>query len=442
MTDIILSFDTEDFTSAYAAEAVYDEAEILRSEGVKGGFCLVGLFAQQLQNWGKTHIVEALQHHVVGNHSYGHTVHPTINEYTDLADFDAAQKECLRQERESVEMIQQATKNAPIIFSCPPGNQKSYVAMYTYADMGCPIYADTVCDTPDGNGVFYCNIYQTRYTYMLEGALKKLNTEEGIREILDQLATHKRAIIYHHPHYALVSECWDVLNYRKKNLYPFGQWKECKRRKPYVTRNFYAGLKRLIQMIKADPRFRITNYEELAKTLAQEEQRVVTKEMIPGLAASLQKEFFPVTDPCSLSISDMFLACRDLLLGKAEHICGKVYGFLERPTAITEAVTLSREDVVRSAEVMDASRFLPNKIMVGGKEIGPADWMRAAMEVLQGRETVTIQPGPQLPSLDCMPSLRDCEFTRSRWMQSDDFKDNYLSERLRLQAWTMRFLKQ
>lgn len=441
MTDIIFSFDTEDFTSAYAADAVYEEAEILRKEGVKGGFCLVGLFAQQLQNWGKTEIMEALRHHVIGNHSYGHTVHPTINEYTDLADFDEAQAECLRQETESVNLIHKATGNAPVVFSCPPGNQKSYVAMYTYADMGCPIYADTVCDTPDGEGVFYCNIYQTRYTYMLEGKLRALNTEEGIREILDQLATQKRAIIYHHPHYALVSECWDTLNYKKENLYPFGQWLESKRRDPEITKNFYAGLKRLIQMIKADPRFRITNYEELAEELAQEGQRIVTKEIIPSLATSLKTEFFPVTDPCSLSISDMFLACRGLLLGEEVHVCGKVYGFLEQPAAITEETTLSREDMIRSAEAMDVSRFLPSRIKVGEQKIGPGDWLRAAMEILQGKETVTIQPGPQLPSLDCMPSLRDCDFTKSRWMQSDDFQDNYLSERLRLQAWTMRFLK-
>jgi len=441
MTDIIFSFDTEDFTSAYAADAVYEEAEILRKEGVKGGFCLVGLFAQQLQNWGKSAIMEALQHHVIGNHSYGHTLHPTINEYTDLEDFDEAQKECLRQETESGELIKKAVSGKPLVFGCPPGNQKSYVAMYTYADLGYPIYADTYCDTPDGDGMFYCNIYQTRYTYMLESSFKKLNTEEGIREILDQLATKKRAIIYHHPHYALVSECWDVLNYKKENLRPFGQWEECKRREPEVTQNFYAGLKRLIQMIKADPRFRITNYEELAEELAQEQQRVVGIADIPSLSASLQKEFFPVTDPCSLSISDMFLACRDLLLGKTEHICGKVYGFLAQPAAITEAATLSREEMIRSAEAMDVSRFLPDRIKVGSQEIGPGDWLRAAMEVLKGAETVTIQPGPQLPSLDCAPSLRDCDFTKYRWMQSDDFQDNYLSERLRLQAWTMRFLK-
>ncbi|MBR6729541.1 MAG: polysaccharide deacetylase family protein, partial [Clostridia bacterium] len=340
MTDIIFSFDTEDFTSSYAADAVYAEAEILRKEGVKGGFCLVGLFAKQLKSWGKTDIMEALQHHIIGNHSYGHTLHPTINEYTDLADFDEAQQECLRQETESESLIQAAVHNAPVMFACPPGNQKSYVAMYTYADMGYPIYADTVCDTPDGQGVFYCNIYHTQYTYMLESSFKALDSEESIRNILDKLATQKRAIIYTHPHYALVTECWDSVNYKKENLHPFGKWQECKRRDSEATERFYVGLTRLIQMIKQDKRFRITNYEALAETLAAEGERIVTKEDIPVLSAALNKEFFPVLEPCSLSISDMFLACRDLLLGEKEHKCGKVYGFLEQPFAITEETVL------------------------------------------------------------------------------------------------------
>ena len=109
MTDIILSFDTEDFTSNEAADAIYREAEILREEGVKGCFCLVGLLAKQLENWGRTDVLEALKHHEVASHSYGHTLHPTINEYTDIEDFEEAKKEVIRQETKAVQMICHAT---------------------------------------------------------------------------------------------------------------------------------------------------------------------------------------------------------------------------------------------------------------------------------------------------------------------------------------------
>lgn len=100
MTEILFSFDTQDFTSSYSADGIIGEAEILREEGIKGGFCIVGLLEKQLLNWERQDVIEALSHHIIGNHSCGHSFHPTINEYTDLEDFDEAEQEVLRQENE------------------------------------------------------------------------------------------------------------------------------------------------------------------------------------------------------------------------------------------------------------------------------------------------------------------------------------------------------
>ena len=442
MTEILFSFDTEDFTSSYSADGIIGEAEILREEGIKGGFCIVGLLAKQLINWERHDVMEALSHHIIGNHSYGHSFHPTINEYTDLEDYDEALKEVLRQENESVELIKKATNNAPVIFACPPGNQKSYVAMYAYADMGCPIYADTVCDLPDGGGMFYCNIYQTRYTYMLESSFKNLESDETIKKVLDDLATKKRAIIYSHPHYAVLRDCWDALNYKKVNQREFGDWIQGEKRTPEQTEYFYNGFRRMVQLIKEDKRFKITNYEELLEKINSEGTRVVKREDIPTIYNAIQKEFYPVKNPCSLSISDIFLACCDFLSGKNEHVCGKVYGFLDTPYAVEKEVILSADDIKESVKNIDTTRFLPTEIKVGDKTIGPADWLRAAMEVIIGAETVTVKPAPALPSLDAIPTLRDCNFTKYRWVQSDEFEDKFLSKRLKLQCWTMRFMKE
>ena len=82
MTDIIFSFDTEDFTSNRAADAILEEAQLFTEEGVRGCFCLVGLLAEQLVNWGRTDVLDALKNHEINSHTYGHTLHPMINEYT------------------------------------------------------------------------------------------------------------------------------------------------------------------------------------------------------------------------------------------------------------------------------------------------------------------------------------------------------------------------
>lgn len=438
MTDIIFSFDTEDFTSNTAADAIYREAEILREEGVRGGFCVVGLLASQLMKWGRTDVLEALKHHDILSHSYGHTLHPTINEYTDLEDFDEAYRMLIQQETQALEMIREFTGGAPILGACPPGNQKSYVAMYGYADLGLPLYSDTFCDTPAGKGTFYCNIYQTGYTFGMEAFLQE-SGEEYMRQVLDKLAQNERAICYTHPNMALYREFWDVVNFRKENKYPFGEWKEAARRSEEETERFYDSIRRFVRMIKADGRFRITSYSELVKELAKESVRVITRQEIPVIREQLEREWAPIAGP-SYSIADVFLACRELLLGADSHTCDKVYGFLKAPYSITEEVELTAAEVIQAAEEMDAVRFLPPVICAGGKQIGPADWLRAALAVLCGEEVVTIRPGIQMPCLDHMPELRDAAF-RGKWMQSDSMEDRYLSERLRLQAWTMRHLE-
>lgn len=97
---------------------------------------MVGLVAEQLMKWSRRDVIEALSHYEVGLHSYGHTLHPTINEYTDIEDFYAARKEFLRQETRTLSLMNRAAGRDRFNASCPPGNQHSYVSMYGYADLG------------------------------------------------------------------------------------------------------------------------------------------------------------------------------------------------------------------------------------------------------------------------------------------------------------------
>ena len=438
-TEIIFSFDTEDFTSCTAQDAVVREAEILQKEGIRGGFCVVGLLAKQMMAWGREDVREALRHHDVLNHSYGHSLHPTINEYTDTEDFSVAHDKVIREESESMRLITAFTGRTDILGACPPGNQKSYAAMYAYADMGLPIYADTFCDTPDGRGTFYCNIYHIQYTFCMESFFKD-DSEEGMKRILDHLATKRRAICYTHPNCAMYSEFWDIVNYYKENKHPFGEWEEAPRRPLADTERFYESLRRFIRMIKADERFCIIDYRTLAARLQKEEPRRITLADIPAIKRALTKDFAPIASP-SLSLSDVFLACRNFLLGESAHVCGKVYGFLSTPCAITAPITVTREEMCASAASIDADGFLPPAIRVGSHTLGPADWMMAALEILSGADSAGLLPRPQLPSLDMLPSVKAAAF-RGGWVQSDSFLDEYLSDRLRLQSWTLRFAEE
>ena len=437
MTDILFCLDTEDFTSNHAADAIRDEAEIFRSEGVRACFFVVGLLARQLMAWGRNDVLAALSHHEIGAHSYGHTLHPTINEYTDVADFDAARNEVVRQETLGHGYIRAATGTERIRTFCPPGNQKSYVAMYAYADMGASVYADTFCDTEDCRGAFYCDLFHVNYSFCMEDELFAAD-ESHMREILDRLAHRKRAVIYTHPHKALYSVHWDQPNYYKENLVPFGRWIEPPRRPPEETETFYRNMRRLVRLVKADPRFRITSCGELADELARRPVRTVTRADVPALRSWIAGGLRPTEGEGSLSLTDLFHACRALLSGAERHVCGRTRGFLEAPRGLTGARTVTGRALRESACALPADGFLPPEIWVDGAPMGPADWLRAALDVLAGAEETAVRPGPQLPSLDVLPQVRDCAFA-GEWCQSDAFRDRYLSDRLRWQSWTMRW---
>ncbi|MBQ8566984.1 MAG: hypothetical protein IJ445_05310 [Clostridia bacterium] len=436
MTDIIFSFDTEDFTSNRAADAIYREAKILEEEGVRGCFCLVGLLADQLVNWGRDDVLEALSHHEINSHTYGHTLHPMINEYTDIEDVNEAIDMVIKEEGKAVEMIKKSTGVDEIYAAVPPGNQKSYAAMYGYHKMGIPIYADTFCDTVDGEGTYYCNIYHLAYYEAMECFFD--GDEKDIATLVERVAKRKRAVVYTHPNSAVSIGCWDILNYDKENLVPFGDFLQCPEQPKERTEKFYNNIRTFVRMIKADPRFRITTYAQITDELKKEGERVVKIEDVAEISRKLNESFENIRTPVSLSISDIMLACRDLLLGKKEHKCGDVYGFLSTPYAISEKVTLLADDIISSAKEIKNGEFLPTEITVGDTKIGPADWLFAALDVLQGAKEVTIGPRAQLPSLDIIPETRDAYF-KGTWRHSDSFEDKYLSDRLRLQAWTLRF---
>ena len=93
-----------------------------------------------------------------------------------------------------------------------------------------------------------------------------------------------------------------------------------------------------------------------------------------------------------------------------------------------------------SAAAMTFDRFLPTEIEVGGKKLGPADWLRAALQILTGSEEAVVVPDKWQIDLNDFPMLRDMNY-RGTWIHSPELEDNYISDRLRLQSWTIRLPK-
>ena len=77
---------------------------------------------------------------------------------------------------------------------------------------------------------------------------------------------------------------------------------------------------------------------------------------------------------------------------------------------------------------------------VGGTDLGAADFLVAALEALEtGADEVRVGPREQLGDVArLLPGLAGFT-TRGKWRYAEDYEDRYLSDRLRLQLWTLRY---
>lgn len=437
-TEVMVFFDAEDFTSDRANDTLRDLGDLCREEGVRAHFAIVGYLAHEIMRYRRRDVIEALKPHIIGTQSLYHSVHPNILEKSDERDFEHAYWAVYADEMLGNRWLQDLS-GAKLMCAVPPGNSKSYVAMYVYSAMGIPFYCDTVvADGQDGD-LFYCNMRQVPYYYpfMLESMhVDRCPGEPDYQKALDGMATRKRVILFMHPNSAIFPEFWDMLNYERKNDAELGKWKISRERPAADTAAFYSRLRTLFRKIKADPRFELTDLDRLAAD--EVPRQAIVREELPVLRAHLRQGLRCTRRP-SRSVADVFQAAVRFLRGERKAPPGRVYGFLERPVGVTKSVTLKADDLRSAAAQIDLDTFLPPSIDVGDEKIGPADFLFAALEVLvTGAETVTVEPSEQLGDLSGFAELRDFH-PRGGWILSPEFRDEYASDRLRWQFWTLRY---
>lgn len=435
MTDLIFTFDTEDYVNEKGADGIVRASKIIREAGFTPCHNVVGWLAEALQKWGRTDCIEELKKCEIHTHSLKHSFHPTINEYTDIEDFDEAMKHFRKEEDECFDILKRILGEHRIGAASPPGVSDSYVALYGYADMGVEIFEGGLThDIVRSRPVSFCNLWNILLKSCYDNFGKC--SKDDVLKLIEEMAELDVCICLHHPQMHVVTTFTDRQNFYKENNQ--GEWVKSDLCNEEEVERFEENLRFLLEKIKADDRFNVTTYNALADKLRS--HRVITPDMIPELRKALCDDFFPVTTPESLCISDVLLACRDFLQGKEEHVCGKVFGFLDVPYAIPHPVRVTADEMRESANQIPDGTFLPTEITVGGKKLGPADWLRAALAILSGEREFTVVPDKWQIDLNEFPTLRNQRLA-GWWVHSDSFKDEYISDRCRLQSWTIRLPK-
>ena len=453
-TKVMLFFDTEDYTCDRSNDAIRDIANLLTSEGVRGNFNIAGFLATRIVELRRTDVIDALKPHVIGTQTLYHSRHPNVAELGDDPSYERAYRRTMADEAKGVGMLDAAFGENRCVFQCPPGNSVSAVACDVYSDLGIPFSAGYGFTGEGGGnlyslmvgrpgyetlGLWYFNQYHL--PYYLPFHLEAMMPTGGrpcpdFKAALDKIAQYDFAGLYMHPHMAVKTAHWDGPNYRKGNLVKWREWKQVKDRDPADTAVYYERLRAFIRAAKADDRIEITDIEALKATLKP--RVAITRADIPTVRQALLKDFGCLHEPASWCVADVFQAAVRFLRGEGEAAPAKAYGFLSRPAGVKEPTTVSAADLRAAAAKLDLGTFIPTEIAVGKATLGPADFLFAALEVLEtGAATATVVPREQLGSFKLVPGLENMKIS-GKWLHPDSFKDEYLSERMRLQLWTLR----
>ena len=442
-TKVLFFFDTEDFTCDESNDAIRDIAGILHAEGVRGQFAMVCHLGQFLVDRKRQDVIDALKHHLIGSQTLYHSRHPNIVEYGDIADYAEAYRRTMAEEKEGFDVLRRTLGAEKVWCSVFPGNANSYVGLYVHSEMGSPFFGGGNASFAPGErqAAWFVNQFHLPY-------YKKLHLESFIPPLppldlaarLNELATNDIVTLYMHPHMALSKQHWDGPNFNPRDPVEWGKWRPTPKRDKVDVAVYYDRLRAFVHALANDRRFEVTDCEKLYKSFRP--RRTITGKEIPGIRKSLLQRLGPIgSQHTPWCVADAFQAAVKLLRGEGSHLPGRVYGFLEPPKGVTGPVEVSARDLQAAAKGIDLTTFIPSEIVVGGVKIGPADFLYAALEVLEtGAEKVTVVPRDQLgPIRELMPSLATYTMKGGWPLYEDSFEDRYLTPRLRLQLWTLRY---
>ncbi len=437
-TKVLFFFDTEDFTCDESSNAIRDIANILHEEGVRGQFAMVGQLGPFLTEMKRKDVIDALKHHLIGSQTLYHSKHPNIVEYGDIEDYDAAYKRTWEEEKLGFDLLEKALGQRSTWCSVFPGPANSYVGLYVHSKLGSPFFGGgNMSFTPaERDAAWFVNQFHLPY-------YKKLHLESfippnrmvDIPRRLDELATREVVTLYMHPHMALSKRHWDGPNFNPRDPVEWGKWRPTPKRDKMDVAIYYDRFRTLVRALVKDGRFEVTDCERLYKSFAR---RVpIGKAEVGQIRRSLDRRLGPIAS--RWCVSDAFQAAVKLLRGEKSHMPGYVYGFLHPPKGVEKATKVKASDLKAVAAKIDLGTFIPPEIEVGGVKIGPADFLYAALEVIDtGADEVTVKPRDQLgPIHQLMPTLATYSMKGGWGLFMDSFEDKYLTARLRLQLWTL-----
>jgi hypothetical protein len=436
LTEVIFTFDTEDYTNPGSDDAILRLAEILKEEGIRASFNMVGALAEALVVRGRQDILDALEYHEINYHTYRHSWHPVPVEYSDTPDWDGPYQRLVTEESPGIELVKKVFQRERLYVAVPPGNCVTAQGLYAYPELGLPMCVSSFpMRETGGRSIYFCNSIYVENNSFWDSLLLQEGLE-GVLTKIDKWRTWDRLVICMHPNLILYKTFWDKLNLDGTNQVEWGGWRLPERRSTEVIEQFFADFRRAIRLLKRDPQFSFVTFQKVFES--QPERKPVSRADLDSLLEMVgQKFFFASLDQDSYSLAEIFGASVYFLNGgSGDYAPEQNIGPTAEPVGISDPTLLEAADLRRAAGRLAGEKSIPSQIQVGSSLVGPRDFLEAARHVLRGVEQVEVIPRPQSAEISGFYHLDEANLAGT-WLYSPQFQDEWVSRRLRWQAWTI-----
>jgi hypothetical protein len=458
---LVVTFDVEDYISP-ESEHIDDIpkwlAQIMTEEGVTGTFFVIGEKARSLEKRGRRDVIEAMAKHDIGSHTNFGSIHPTVTEELEKADWSGGVQKMLSQEWDGILELERIF-GVPVRTLARHGGSYGPQLVYALGRMKAA-YQGSPARLRGHDVVWFCNALNFSAQYagfddfyyrddLFEPVLAKLKAE------LPKLAqtTEVIALFAGHPTKIRAEEFWDLNFYYGKNTAP-AEWVMPRLRPAETMATAQKNFRRMMRWLKGRDDIEITNYRTLMDLYSSQKEQM-TREGLRTIATATLKT--GILGPCAgFSPAEAFAglalaisAYRQLGTLPEFQRVDHPLGPMEMPPAKPEVARLTLEDVYALARRADEPihlfpSILPSVLQVGNARIGAGSLFALFCAVFLDIESGKLRSDYPVPAFEPYPRtneadiLKDIEGYKFWPVHRRDLDMSKIVEFTRLQLWTLK----
>ncbi len=457
---LVVNFDVEDYTTP-ASEGIDDIpkwlAQIMTEEGVTGTFYVIGEKARSLERRGRRDVIAAMARHDIGSHTDFGSIHPTVAEALEKADWAGGVQAMLQRESSGFRELARIF-GVPVVTMGRHGGSYGPQLVAALAVLG-KGFSGSPVGLPGKTAAWFCNTLNFSFQYggyddvfwrddLFEPAFEKLKAE------LPELARTHEAVSFFcgHPTKIRSEQFWDFNYYAGRNTPP-SEWKTPVLRPLVSMAAAQKNFRRLMRWLKGRDDMEITTFRSLMDRFGGQKEDLTSDELAAIAADALRTrtlspspDFSPAEAFAGLAESltlfhDGGVLPRRL---KVAHPLGPA----ERAEESGAEGRLPMKDVIalaiRAGQEIDRTGALPSVLPAGGRRLGPgrlfALFAAAYLDLAAGRPRAEYDPAPFEPyprtyEKGCLDLIRGY---KSWPVHRPDLDMSRILEYTKLQLWTLK----